>query len=123
MHTFSIMLKYIVLRDITRFLIMYVFVLLGFGFAFHALFQLSPTITGSITGSVRSPYNTLFTTFNMMLGMGDLPFDTDFDTTYEASGGHPAFVKWVYIVYIAISTIILLSLLIAMMTETFTDIK
>jgi len=42
------MLKYIVLRDITRFLIMYVFVLLGFGFAFHALFQLSPTIAGPL---------------------------------------------------------------------------
>ena len=48
MHTFSVMLKYIVLRDITRFLIMYVFVLLGFGFAFHALFQLSPTIAGPL---------------------------------------------------------------------------
>jgi len=55
MHAFSIMLKYIVLRDITRFLVMYVFVLLGFGFAFHALFQLSPTISNA----VGSPFNTL----------------------------------------------------------------
>jgi len=119
MHAFSIMLKYIVLRDITRFLIMYVFVLLGFGFAFHALFQLSP----AIAGSVGSPFNTLFTAFNVMLGMGDSPVDSGFDATYEASGGDPAFVKWVYILYVAISTIILLSLLIAMMTDTFTDIK
>ena len=119
MHAFSIMLKYIVLRDITRFLVMYIFVLLGFGFAFHALFQLSP----SISGSVGSPFNTLFTAFNVMLGMGDSPVDSSFDATYEASGGDPAFVKWVYILYVAISTIILLSLLIAMMTDTFTDIK
>jgi len=52
------MLKYIVVRDITRFLVMYVFVLLGFGFAFHALFQLSPAIAGSVgsatLGSVGS---------------------------------------------------------------------
>ena len=58
-----------------------------------------------------------------MLGMGDSPVDSSFDATYEASGGDPAFVKWVYILYVAISTIILLSLLIAMMTDTFTDIK
>jgi len=119
MHAFSIMLKYIVLRDITRFLVMYVFVLLGFGFAFHALFQLSPTIADPL----GSPFNTLFTAFNMMLGMGDSPVDSGFDATYEASGGDPVFVKWVYILYVAISTIILLSLLIAMMTDTFTDIK
>ena len=48
MHAFSIMLKYIVLRDITRFLIMYVFVLLGFGFAFHALFQLIPPSSNEV---------------------------------------------------------------------------
>ena len=53
------MLKYIVLNDIVLFLHMYVFVLLGFGFAFHALFQLSPAIAGSVgsarLGSVGSP--------------------------------------------------------------------
>ena len=120
MHAFSIMLRYIVVRDITRFLVMYVFVLLGFGFAFHSLFQLSPTIADQ-TGS---PFNTLFGVFNLMLGMGDSPpVDGGFDATYEASGGNVAFVKWVYILYVATSTIILLSLLIAMMTDTFTDIK
>jgi len=40
-----------------------------------------------------------------MLGMGDSPVDSDFDAVYEASGGNPAFVKWVYIIYVAISTI------------------
>ena len=119
MHTFSIMLKYIVLHDISRFLIMYIFVLLGFGFAFHALFQLSP----SIADSLGNPFNTIFMAFNMMLGMGDSPVDNSFDATYEANGGNPAFVKCVFIVYVTISTIIMLSLLIAMMTDTFTDIK
>jgi len=119
MHAFSVMLNYIVLHDITRFLIMYTFVLLGFGLAFHALFQLSPTITGPL----GSPFNTLFTTFNVMLGMGESPVDSSFDEMYEASGGDPAFVKWVYIIYVTISTIILLNLLIAMMTDTFADIK
>ena len=119
MHAFSVMLNYIVLHDITRFLIMYTFVLLGFGLAFHALFQLSPTIAGPL----GSPFNTLFTAFNVMLGMGESPVDSSFDEMYEASGGDPAFVKWVYIIYVTISTIILLNLLIAMMTDTFADIK
>jgi len=119
MHAFSVMLNYIVQRDITRFLIMYTFVLLGFGFAFHALFQLSPAIAGLL----GSPFNTLFTAFNVMLGMGESPVDSSFDEMYEASGGDPAFVKWVYIIYVTISTIILLNLLIAMMTDTFEDIR
>jgi len=119
MHAFSVMLNYIVLRDITRFLVMYSFVLLGFGLGFHALFQLSPTITGPL----GSPFNTLFTTFNVMLGRGESPVDSSFDEMYEASGGNPASVKWVYIIYVTISTIILLNLLIAMMTDTFADIK
>ena len=119
MHAFSVMFNYIVLRDITRFLIMYTFVLLGFGLAFHALFQLSPTIAGPM----GSPFNTLFTAFNVMLGMGESPVDSSFDEMYEASGGDPAFVKWGYIIYVTISTIILLNLLIAMMTDTFADIK
>jgi len=58
-----------------------------------------------IGGSVGSPFNTLFTAFNVMLGMGDSPVDSDFDAVYEASGGNPAFIKWVYILYVTISTI------------------
>jgi len=119
MHAFSVMFKHIVLRDITRFVVMYAFVLLGFGFAFHALFQLSPAIASPL----GSPFNTLFIAFNVMLGMGDSPVDSSFDEMYEASGGYPPFVKWVYVIYVTISTIILLNLLIAMMTDTFADIK
>ena len=35
---------------------------------------------------LSTPFNTLFIAFNMMLGMGDSPVDSDFDATYEASG-------------------------------------
>jgi len=50
--------------------------------------------------ATRGPFNTLFTAFNVMLGMGDSPVDSGFDETYRASGGDPAFVKWVYILYV-----------------------
>ena len=51
-------------------------------------------------------FNTLFIAFNMMLGLGESPIDSDFDTTYAASGGNPIFVKWIYVFYVAISAIV-----------------
>jgi hypothetical protein len=118
MHAFSVMLRYIIIRDITRFLFMYVFVLVGFGLAFYALFQISPTQAAD-NGSV---WNTLFTMFNLMVGLGS-PLDSNFDDTYTAAGGNPVFVYWVYILYIAIASIIMMNLLVAMMSDTFANIK
>ena len=120
MHVYSIMLKYIVIRDITRYLIMYIFVLLGCGLAFNVLFQIIPTTDPSYNYS--SVWNTLFNVFNLMLGLGSL-FDDSFDGNYQSYGGNPAFVKWLYIFYIIMATVILMSLLVAMMTDTYTDIK
>lgn len=120
MHVYSIMLKYIVIRDITRYLIMYIFVLLGCGLAFNVLFQIIPTTDPGYNYS--SVWNTLFNVFNLMLGLGSL-FDDSFDNSYSSYGGNPAFVKWLYIFYIISATVILMSLLVAMMTDTYTDIK
>jgi len=118
LHVFTIMLKYIVLKDITRFLIIYVFVLIGCGLAFNALFQISSTLVSEYP----TAWFTLFSTFNLMLGLGGF-FDGNFDATYAADGGNTVFIKCVYIFYIIMANIILMSLLIAMMTDTYTDIK
>jgi len=118
LHMFTIMLKYIVIRDITRFLLIYVFTLVGCGLAFHTLFQISITMSGTYS----SAWLTLFNTFNLMMGLGGL-WDDSFDQTYASEGGNPAFIKWVYIFYILLANIILLSLLIAMLTDTYTEIK
>jgi Ion transport protein len=118
MHAFSVMLKYIILRDITRFLVMYVFVLLGFGLAFFALFQISPT-QATENGTI---WDTMFTMFNLMVGLGS-PLDSNFSSTYAAAGGNPTFVYWIYILYIAIASIIMMNLLVAMMSDTFANIK
>jgi hypothetical protein len=118
MHAFSVMLKYIIIRDITRFLFMYVFVLVGFGLAFHALFQVSPTLAQE-SGSVW--YN-FFAMFNLMVGLGS-PLGNFDDATYRKAGGSPAFVYWIYIFYIAIASVILMNLLVAMMSDTFANIK
>ena len=40
LHTYTIMLKYIIFKNITRFLLIYIFVLVGCGLSFHSLFLL-----------------------------------------------------------------------------------
>lgn len=65
---FSIMFKYIIVRDIIRFLFLYVFVLLGFSMALHTLFLMAPELLKTFT----SQWDTIFTVFNMMIGMSSL---------------------------------------------------
>lgn len=117
-HAFSIMLKYIIVRDITRFLFIYSFVLLGFAFAMHALFQISEPMGESFPISLHS----IFTTFNMMIGMDEI-FDDDTDDNYSSVNSSSVYLRVTYLVYIILSTIILLNLLIAMMSDTYNDIK
>ena len=119
LHMFTIVLKHIIIRDITRFLLIYIVILLACGMAFNVLLQISLTITQDYSPTL---WNTLFVSLNMMLGLGSL-FDNNFDSLYATAGGSPGFVKCIYIFYIIIATVILMSLLVAMMTDTFTDIK
>ena len=117
-HAFSIMLKYIIIRDISRFLFIYSFVLLGFAFAMHALFQISEPMRESYPTGGHS----LFTTFNMMIGMDEI-FDEDSDENYSSVGSSSVYLRVAYLFYIILSTIVLLNLLIAMMSDTYNDIK
>ena len=59
-----------------------------------------------------------------MLGMADI-FTGDFDNIFHTIGlGHVAgYARIVYIVYIVLTTIILLNLLIAMMTDSYAEVK
>lgn len=118
LHVFTIMLKYIILRNITRFIGIYVIFLLGCSMAFNALFQIHP----DIVNYSPSLGNTLFSMINTMLGLGTI-FSYEFDKDYESHGGYPPFIKSIYIFYVLVSTVILMSLLIAMMTDTYTNIQ
>ena len=117
-HSFSIMLKYIIVRDITRFGFIYLFVLLGFALAMHALFQISPTVLENHP----TAGHTFFDSFNMMIGMGEVVGDTT-DDDFAAAGSNGIYLRITYLFYIILSTIILLNLLIAMMSDTYGDIK
>jgi len=111
---FASMVKRIILRDIGRFLFMYLSILCGFGFALHALFQLSPVLSNEFI----LPWDTIFALFNMLLGI-----DSQFDTVYQVRVEKSPLVYTVYIFYIFLASILLINLLIAMMTNTYNERK
>ncbi|XP_053372667.1 uncharacterized protein LOC123561014 [Mercenaria mercenaria] len=116
-HYFYRMLISMIFRDVSRFILVYLFVLLAFGFAFHVLFQIS----GAISSDYPSPADTLFLTFNMMIGMGEL-FDDAFETNMSDAGRTTVYSKVLYLIYIILATIVLLNLLIAMMNDSYSMI-
>ncbi len=119
-HSFSIMVKNVIIRDMTRFLFLYLFVLFAFSFAFEALFYLSD----DMRGQYPSIWHMFFVVFNMMIGMGEI-FSEDFDTIFSNLGllNVGQYARFVYIFYIVLTTIILLNLLIAMMTDSYAAVK
>ncbi|XP_052805997.1 uncharacterized protein LOC128235246 isoform X1 [Mya arenaria] len=116
-HYFYRLLISMIIRDVVRFVIVYLFVILAFGFAFHAIFQVSAETVESY-GSI---FDTLFLTFNMMIGMGEL-FDGTFESNMAIVGRSATYAKILYLIYIILSTIILLNLLIAMMNDSYSRI-
>ena len=117
-HSLSIMLKHIIIRDVTRFLFIYVFLLAGFGFAMHALFH----IAQDVGNEYPTAWHSLFFTFNLLVGMGDLNFDHAFDASYKAVGSSSIYVKIVYTIYMIIATVVLLNMLIAMLSQTYAGV-
>ncbi len=117
-HAFSIMLSYIIVRDITRFLLIYAFVMFAFGLALHVCFLVSPAMAEEHPTAADS----VFMTFDLMIGMGEI-FGDDFDEVYGGDGGPVWFVKLLYVMYMILGTVILLNLLIAMLSDTYNDIK
>jgi len=115
---FSAICERIALQDISRFVFMYSFILIGFGLAFHTLLQLSPNAAEEI----ESPLNTLLQTFNLMLGLSS-PIKEDFESEYKKVGGSPVFVYCIYVLYVVTASIVMINLLIAMMTHSFEDYK
>lgn len=116
-HYFYRMLLSMILSDVLRFVIVYLFVLMAFGFAFHVLFQVS----AAVADDYPTAGSTLFLTFNMMIGMGEL-FDDAFETNMDNVGRNTSYVKVFYILYMLVGTIIMLNLLIAMMNDSYSMI-
>ena len=97
---------------VVMFLYFYAFILLGFAFAMHALF----CITQDVAKNFPNPAYSLFYCFNILVGMADWIYDSDFDKSYKDAGGGSGVVKVLYVFYVIIAAIILINMLIAWMT-------
>lgn len=118
-HSYSIMIKSIFLKDISRFLFLYIFVLLAFSFALQTLMYLAPE---DVQGEYPTSLDIIFAVFNMMIGMYD-PFTESIAGGVDKYGKAALWIKLTYTFYIVFTTIILLNLLIAMMTDSYADVK
>lgn len=117
-HYFWKMLQLMIVRDVFRFIFVYVFILLAFSFAFHVLFQVSDGVASLYPNAL----DTIFTTFNTMIGM-DWLFEGDVQAGLAAAGRSSVPLKVFHILYVILTTIILLNLLIAMMNDSYQNIR
>ena len=118
-HSFSIILKNIIVKDMTRFLFLYFFVMLGFSFCIQVLLYLAP----AIAENYPTTWHIFFLVFGMMIGMDDHFFDADYERIHNENGYTGLPTRIVYLVYITLTTIILLNLVIAMMTDSYSEVK
>lgn len=112
-HHFSTILQHIIFRDMMRFVLIYLFILLAFSLSYGALTQAVPSMKVS---GVES----MFLVFNWMVGMADFEPDSDGIDQVDKS---ESFMKIIYSVYIILSTIVLLNLLIAMMSDSYSGVR
>lgn len=118
MHSFTIMLRNIFIKDVLRFLFLYVFILLAFGFGFYCLVRLSPQVYTEFGG----PEEIFYQTFGMLLGAGDMMVE-NVEDKYKAAGYSPVHFKVIYLIYALVTVVVLLNILIAMMNDSYGDIR
>ena len=112
------LIKQLFMNEVYPFILVYIFVLFAHANLFHIFSQGSPG-NGEKYESIGT---TLLVTFNMMLGHGEM-FDEDFKKDLEVVNRTAAFAEIFYIIYMIISTIILLNLLIAMMNYYYSNFQ
>ncbi len=117
-HGFTQMLSNIFVRDVVRFFFLYMYILLAFGFAFEALIQLS----GDLQAEFPDTGRVFQQTFGMMIGAGDLMVE-DIEVKFSKNGYNAAYYKFLYLTYALVTVVVLLNLLIAMMSDSYTEVK
>ena len=111
-------LKQILLKDITRFIYIYIFILISFGYAIHAIMQADY----HLDPDYRSPTSTIYLTFYRMLSPEAI-LDVSVSEDYKRSGGSVAVLRAICSVYSILSTVVLMNMLIAMMNSTYSDVS
>lgn len=112
-HHFSIILRHIVFKDMIKFSLIYLFILLAFSFAYSAAIQAIPSLKMD-SGEV------IFLVFGWMIGNAEFQTDPE---EFEAADRSEAFVRIIYVFYIIFSTIVLLNLLVGMMTDSYNTVR
>lgn len=115
-HAFAVMLKIIVVKDILRIVIIYVFILIGFSFALHAYIIAEFSLSECRTTFADTAYQMSLTA----LSLGDFVSDSTESSSILFS--NPSAVKILFVMYICLCTMMLMNILIAMMTNTYYDV-
>ncbi|ESO10535.1 hypothetical protein HELRODRAFT_167034 [Helobdella robusta] len=113
-------LKTILIKDITRFIYIYIFVLISFGYAIHVLIQANIHSRPELASST----STIYLTFYQMLSPGnvlDVTKSPNGNGTDNAPGA--SVLRGVYATYSILSSVVLMNMLIAMMNSTYSDVK
>jgi hypothetical protein len=120
-HAFAMTFKRIVAKDVTRFAYIFVFVLISFSLAIHAL---SMSLYPPVDMHARTLAETIYLTFclTVTVTVGGL-LDISTEPDYEHAGGNIHLLHIVFAGYLCISTIILLNMLIAMMNTTYSEVS
>ena len=117
-NAMATILKQILLKDITRFIYIYIFILISFGYAIHAIMQADY----HLDPDYRSPTSTIYLTFYRMLSPEAI-LDVSVSEDYKRSGGSVAILRAICSAYSVLSTVVLMNMLIAMMNSTYSDVK
>ncbi|KAM4701603.1 transient receptor potential cation channel subfamily V member 1-like isoform 1-T2 [Discoglossus pictus] len=120
---YSVMIQKTILRDMLRFLFVYLVFLFGFAAALVTLTGEAPKTASNETDDGQSEkatsYNGLYTTslelFKFTIGMGDLEFNDNLKFKH--------FFMFLLILYVVLTYILLLNMLIALMSETVNKIS
>ncbi|XP_063300405.1 transient receptor potential cation channel subfamily V member 1-like [Pelobates fuscus] len=119
---YSVMIQKAILRDMLRFLFVYLVFLFGFAAALVTLVGEAPQDSGNSTEAEKSEgvsysglYITILELFKFTIGMGDLTFNENLKFKH--------FLMFLLILYVVLTYILLLNMLIALMSETVSKIS
>ncbi|KAM3936347.1 transient receptor potential cation channel subfamily V member 1-like isoform 1-T2 [Leptodactylus fuscus] len=120
---YSVMIQKTILRDMLRFLLVYIVFLFGFAAALVTLIGEAPQQSGNSTESeekeAANSYSGLYITslelFKFTIGMGDLEFNENLKFKH--------FFMFLLILYVVLTYVLLLNMLIALMSETVNKVS
>ena len=117
-NAFANILKHIILKDVTRFIYIYIFILISFGYAIHVLLQSDYLGVPEHQQST----DTIYLMFYRMLSPGNV-LDVSEDDNYKLSGGSIPILRACCAAYTCLSSVVLVNILIAMMNSTYSDVR